>query len=249
MGVHSPLRISLEGHMQTVAVADLVAAVRRQQLPLSALGWAPPPSDGRSAAVCGVHPGAGASTVAVALAEATADAAGSVTVVDFAADKAIGASEAIEVRANLALRGWTGGRRGHVRIVRPSGGSTDADDIPGRLIIDVCGDGPPSDVDVMVCRATVPSVRRAEHVLSQRSARAVAVVGATKWPAAVRLSLGVHLRDLDSARRVVFFPRDEGLEVNGLSADPLPASTIRAARGLLDLLDRQQGSGESGDRS
>ena len=35
---------------------------------------------------------------------------------------------------------------------------------------------------------------------------------------------------------VVFFPHESALEVNGLSAEPLPTATLRAAARVLDLL-------------
>ena len=92
-------------------------------------------------------------------------------------------------------------------------------------------------VDVLVVRATVPGVLRAEKALASRPARVVAVVAATKWPPSVRACLGPRLRMIDTDGRVVFFPSESQLAINGLSAEPLPTSTRRAASRLLDVLE------------
>ena len=45
---------------------------------------------------------------------------------------------------------------------------------------------------------------------------------------------------MDAQKRIVFFPAESELEINGLSAEPFPASTARAARRLRDLLERDE---------
>lgn len=220
-----------------VAVADLVSAVRRQRTGTTTPAWIAERSSGSLTRVRGAQPGAGASTVAVALADVVADG-GVATVVDLAVDGAFGASASIDARADLALRGWSGGRRGRVRVVRPVDDDATADAIPGRVIVDTKDWVWHVDSDVLVTRATVPSVLRAEGALADRSADAIAVVGASKWPSAARACFGPQLKAMDGERRIVFFPAESDLEINGLSAEPLPASTARAARRLLDLLER-----------
>jgi hypothetical protein len=186
--------------------------------------------------VAGAQPGAGASTVAVALADVLAAKDEDVTLVDLAIEGEIGASEAVEAKADLVMRGWVGGRRGAARIAQPVD-CTEPDEPSGIVILDSAGSGCVRDVNVLVCRATVPSIRRSELVLQATNPLAVAVVGATKWPTQVRSSLGPAMRAAERDRGVVFFPHEATLEINGLTAEPLPASTIRAAGRLLQLVE------------
>lgn len=235
--------------IETVALADLVSAVRRQHSVTSAAPW----FRGQGTEPTGVlsaHSGAGASTVSAALADAVAerDTRGA-TLVDLARDDLFGASVAIETSADLGLRGWTGGWRGRVRVLRPADGLADTEPIPGRVIVDAQDCGWTVPTEVLVARATVPSILRAERVLAIQPVRAVAVAAGSKWPPPVRASLGPRLRAMDAEGVVVFFPRESELEINGLSAEPLPASTIRAAHRLLDLLARVPSkAGMNGER-
>ena len=221
---------------QTVSLEDLVAAVRRQQADLPALAWIPPePSGSLTVAVHGAHAGAGASTVAVAVADVLdGRGEGDVTLVDLAETDEFGSSEAMQVRADLGLSGWVGGRRGRARVIRLA--DQHPDDLVGNVVIDARDRGWGLDIDVLVCRASLPSVRRAESILRERRARAVAVVGAGKWPRLVLAGLGPHLHAAWGSGGVVFFPHESALEVNGLSAEPLPTTTLRAAARVLDLL-------------
>lgn len=222
-----------------VTVADLVSAVRRQRSGTPIPAWIGERATGSLTRVRGAQPGAGASTVAVALADVAAEGdCGVATVVDLAVDDAFGASASIDARADLALRGWCGGRRGRVRVVRPLAEVAAGDGIPGHVIVDTQDWVWPVDSDVLVARATVPGVLRAEGALANRPADAIAVVGASKWPAAVRACFGPRLKAMDAQKRIVFFPAESELEINGLSAEPLPGSTARAARRLLDLVER-----------
>lgn len=232
----------MSARFETATVHDLVLAIRNQRAGQLPPGWmAPPDAEGGSTvSVHGAHHGAGASNVAVAIADALSGRGmWDVSLVDLGVHEAYGASEAIEVRADLGLRGWTGGRRGGVRIVR-LGPPDHTDDIVGNVVVDVCGHGRGFELDVLVCRATVLSIRRAESILGAAPDCAVAVVGASKWPAPVRAGLGPLLAAASSSGRTVFFPHERALEVNGLSAGPLPLSTLRAAGRLLDLLALRQ---------
>lgn len=220
-----------------VTVVDLVAAIRRRQAGMPA-GGAALAAEGPKIHVHSAYPGCGASTVSVALAEAlvTGDVGGA-TVVDLGHDDALGVRAAMEARADLGLRGWTGGRRGAVRIVRLAEDPDDADRIAGMSVIDAGFHEWMLAVDVLVVRATVPGVLRAEKALASRAARVVAVMAATKWPSSVRACLGPRLKMIDTDGRVVFFPSESQLAINGLSAEPLPTSTRRAASRLLDVLE------------
>ena len=220
-----------------VAVVDLVAAIRRRQSGIAA-GSAALAADGPKIHVHSAYPGCGASTVSVALAEAlVARDIGGATVVDLGDDDALGVGAAMEARADLGLQGWTGGRRGRVRIVRLGEDPDGADRIAGMSVVDVGFHEWMLPADVLVVRATVPGVLRAEKALASRPARVVAVVAAPKWPSSVRACLGPRLRMIDTDGRVVFFPSESELAINGLSALPLPTSTRRAASRLLDVLE------------
>jgi hypothetical protein len=225
---------------EPVALADLVAAVRRQLASAAPPTWMATSLLGATTSVRGAHQGAGASTVSVALAEALAEheAAGA-TIVDLTDDESFGACATIEARADLGLRGWSGGRRGKVRVVRPTSGISEADAIPGSVVVDTGECGWSGRSDVLVLRATIPSVLRVEQALASSSAYAIAVVAATRWPSAVRASRGPLLMAVEEENRIVFFPREAELEISGLSADDLPASTRRSAIRLRDLLGRE----------
>ena len=220
-----------------VTVVDLVAAIRRRQSGVAG-GGAALAADGPRIHVHSAYPGCGASTVSIALAEAlVAGDPGGATVVDLGDDDALGVGAAMEARADMGLQGWTGGRRGGVRIVRLGEDPDGADRIAGMSVVDAGFHDWLLTVDVLVARATVPGVLRAEKALASGPARVVAVVAATKWPPSVRACLGPRLRMIDTDGRVVFFPSESQLAINGLSAEPLPTSTRRAASRLLDVLE------------
>ena len=64
--------------------------------------------------------------------------------------------------------------------------------------------------------------------------------GCLEVAVAVRSSLGPAIHAAWAVGGVVFFPHESALEVNGLSAEPLPTTTLRAARRLLDFLEHRQ---------
>ena len=91
---------------------------------------------------------------------------------------------------------------------------------------------------VVVCRSTVPGVRRAEQVLAALPrAVAVAAVGGDRWPGAVQASVGPRLRVLRTERRVVAVPVDRELEITGPLSSRLPKPVLAAARALTDLVE------------
>ena len=246
MAVHSAPPSALVGGMRTspsrLTIHELVSAIRSERGGDPIPVWVPSLSSDGSLVVHvrASHPGAGASSVAVALTDVLVRRAErDATLVDLARGVAFGASEATEVRADLGLRGWTGGRRGRARIVRlaPNGAPESLD---GDVVIDSCDSRFGPGQVVVVCRPTVLSVRRTDFHVTPTKQSFVAVVGASKWPSAVRSSLGPQLARATAAGRVVFFPRDAELEINGLSAHPLPTSTMRAAGRLVDLLREVQ---------
>lgn len=215
---------------EAVSVSDLVAAVRRQQAPRPA-----PPSPGggfrhRGAWVAGAHPGAGATTVAVALADAL-DAIGRPgTLLDLAPSPDAFAAAECEVESRVP--GWRAGRRGQTQVLRRSAHEAEAPKVSSDLVVD--GQMESLKSRVLVCRATLPSVRRADADLSDGAV--LAVVGCSRWPKVVAASLGPTLQHAMNDGRIVFFAHDRDLELYGVDSEPLPTSARAAGRHVIELL-------------
>ena len=254
-----------------VTVAELVAAIDEQRRgtatepqPASefvACARAVPPN-ASTLLVLGAHPGAGASSVAVAIADALAQrekgaSHGLVRLVDAAPQETSGLICAADRELGIDQNGWRIGRRGLVEVHRPGGTLSQPHDLPslaafdsGWLVVDagwpirdlLVNPSPvvsllTSASLVLVCRSTVPGVRRAEIALSDLPGRPVVVaVGARRWPGQVRASFGPLLREAYDAGRVALIPADRRLEVNGIEAPPLPKAFAAAVTRLLDLI-------------
>lgn len=215
---------------EAVSVADLVAAVRRQQAPRHAppLEVGAPPI--RGAFVVGAHPGAGATTVAVALVDAL-DAIGRPgTLLDLAPSPDAFAAAECEVESGVP--GWRAGRRGRTKVLRRGTPEAEAPDSSTDLVAD--GRMETLSSQVLVCRATLPSVRRVEADLPDGAV--VVVVGASRWPKVVGASLGPALRCATDDGRIVFVPHDRDLELYGVDAGPSPASARAAGQRVIELL-------------
>jgi hypothetical protein len=199
------------------------------------------------------HAGAGASTVALAVAEGLAEAR-QVQLVDYTEPvrSGLAVAPAIELGADGA---WRRGRRGRLDVVRlsrhPAGGDLpplpEIDDA-GRLAVVDAGwsltcallDSPGSLVGtpiVVVTRVTVPAVRQTEQVLAAVDGEAVvAAVGPARWPRLVEVSCGPRLGELRSRGQVVPVPIDRRLQIAGLTGDRLPKPVAAAGRSLAALL-------------
>src|SRR3954465_3384387 len=183
--------------------------------------------------------GAGASTVALAVAEGLAEAR-RVQLVDYTEPARSGraVAPAIELGADGA---WRRGRRGRLDVVRLSRHSSGGDlpplpeiDDAGRLAVVDAGwsltcallDSPGSLVGtaiVVVTRVTVPAVRQTEQGLAAVDGEAVvAAVGPARWPRLVEVSCGPRLGELRSRGQVVPVPIDRRLQIAGLTGDRLP---------------------------
>lgn len=249
-----------------VTVSDLVLALREQQ------GIPNPvrrPADHRTDAVTplvgggtqwivvGAHPGAGASTVAVALSEAM-DAGSQrdehVVLVDLADPEASGLAATAGVEVASPADGWRAGRREQVTVLRPTGAVSRMD----RLTADVRSEAGATVVDVgpswpwcaglleaqslpgqrsqvvLVCRASVPGVRSAERALAglPEGARLVAV-GASKWPRVVAASFGPHVTRAIEDGRTALVPSDRQLAVEGIDERPMPPAVVAAVTRLV----------------
>ncbi len=216
------------------------------------LPWTGAGVGGRVLLVLAGHAGAGASTVAVAVAEGLASGR-PVELIEYARPTRSGLISASTIE--LGVDGaWRRGRRGRVdvlRLARPA-----ADELPAppeadgreRLLVVDAGwalttallEGPPSfgsgDL-VVVTRVTVPALRQTEQTLAALGADAwVAAVGPSRWPRAVEAGVGSHLGRLRSRGRVVRVPLDARLEVTGLTGDRLPRSVAAAGRSLADRI-------------
>jgi len=210
--------------------------------------------------VLAAHPGAGASTVAAAVAEGMASRGHRVRLVDCADPARSGLAAAATAELGVHAAGWRRGRRDSVAVDRLAWPATATESLPRPLS---AADGPPEVlvVDVgwparqvlaasgwvgglvqdaavlLVCRASVPGVHHAEHLLAELDRPAVvAVVGAARLPGPVTATLGPALRAARDTGRLIGVPADRRLQVAGLSADPLPKSVAAAGRRLAAVL-------------
>lgn len=217
---------------------------------------------GRCVLVVGAHPGAGVSTIAVAVAEALAvrvadDAAAAVRLVDGASPDTSGLMCAADREQGLDPSGWRVGSRRGVEILRPAdvlSSPADVPALPGRgsgwVVVDagwslrdllgqatVVGSLLATARVVLVCRGTVPGVRRAELALGQLPTQPlVVVVGSRRLPGVVWASFGPALRCTDAEGRLLVVPADRRLEVAGIDDRSLPKALTVAAARLVDQL-------------
>jgi len=285
-----------------VTVADLVAAVRSQR---AATGLPRPEPAGplqaepaigtedravitmraSTVVVLGVHGGAGASTVTLALSDALAEAQAdaqadaqvgasratgvSMRVIDLASPASSGVAPAAECEIASEYPGWRAARRGRATIYSPTVHPSQLTlaDIPealafgvGHAVIDLGRPWQPGATDrlstrnrttgattrtVLVCRATVPGLRHAEHALAGLSAKLstdpsgdviLAPVGARRWASEVVASLGPHTAAAVEDHRCVLVPPDRRLARHGPEAAPFSKPIAAAARRLAALL-------------
>jgi len=231
-----------------VTVTDLVSAVRHQQRPTPATTVdAPGAAAGvPDVGVVAAHPGAGASSVAVALMDALmARGEAEVTLIDAAPAAVSGLLSAFECDIDAGDSAWRAGRRGSGRILRSSTYDGPAKEAAralapnGLVVVDGARLQLPCAARVVVCRPTVPGIGRVEDALTRCEAAAVAVVGARKWPREVAAAIGPVLAKLDREGSVVFIPAHADLAIRGVTTDPTPAPVLRAAAPLAELILRR----------
>lgn len=258
----------------SVTLADLVDALNEQrrsprppQCALSVDAASPPPASAEPLLVLGAHPGAGASTVALALAElATTRHAGvgPVRLVDAASGERSGLVCAAEQELGQ-IGDWLTGRRGGIELYRPAADLVSAADIPavpslerGVLVIDAgwsprelaMSASPLASLlldnrFVLVCRVSVPGVRRAELALADLPGTPyVVAMGASRWPGPVRASFGPRLGEAFDAGRLLVVPTVRRLALCGLDAQPVPRAVTGALAPLAaDLWPTSQVTG------
>ena len=207
--------------------------------------------------VLAAHAGAGASTVAVALADVAAQSH-TARLVDGAAPARSGLVAAADTELGVDDSGWRLGRRGQVEVHRPAGAVGCISDLPNLRPVDT--DGHRTDVVVVdagwpvwdvlagsgwlpgllpvaqlvvVCRATIPGVRQTEQVLGRLpSDPVIAAVGPRRWPGPVLAGCGQRLRAAREVGRVVTVGVHRSLETDGVDARPLPAPVAATAQVL-----------------
>lgn len=217
--------------------------------------WTPAPGE-QVVLVVGATGGAGASTVALALASCASE----VRVVECCTVASSGLAGASTAEMGVTADGWVQGTRDDVLIERRSDRVPTLEAMPAPTqtpttltVLDV-----PADVDllvassgwlgqlartlpvlVVVSRPTAPGLRRLETAAGLlRPDRVLAVlVGAPKrWPRQLEQHLGPHGRRLRAAGRLIDLPHDPRLAVEGITTDPLPASLLAAVAPLLASL-------------
>jgi len=199
----------------------------------------------RCIVVVSAHAGAGASTVALGLADAAAADGTPVRLIDCAAAAESGLADAASEVVGIDRTGqWYRGRRGTVTIHHAADATLLGAAGCGLTVIDSgpAGPGGPGVLGdavgvVLVCAATVPGLRQAEAALGAITGPVVlAAVGPRKWPGVVTASLGPTAAALRRDGRLVRVPLDRRLAATGLTGDPLPRRVVAAARAVLQLL-------------
>lgn len=217
-----------------------------------------PPAGAAWVAVVGAHGGAGASTVAVAMADAAAATGRRVHLVSCAGPQGCGLVAVPDVELGIDDSGaWRRGRRGGCIVVDRSSGSSretaswpEPPFQPELTIVDACdlcsvltaaAEAAPRAV-LLVCRATVPGLQQAERTLSDLTATSLPVllasIGPRRTSGSVDSAMGPLLRELRRrGDRDVTVPVDRRLALTGPSAGPLPRAVAVAGRALLRHLD------------
>jgi hypothetical protein len=204
--------------------------------------------------VLGCHGGAGASTVALAVAQAALESGRSARLLDCASPQRSGLLTAVDAELGVDTSGWRRGRRALLPIDRLCDGLASPADVPAPP------EQPPAGVEVtvldggwgaaellaadswlaravvsaavvLVARATIPALRHLEQALATCPGDpVVAVLGPTRWARSVRASAGRLLRAAEADARVVIVPLDRHLSAAGITCTPLPKAVAQAGR-------------------
>lgn len=215
------------------------------------------PLPGQVVMVVGCHGGAGASTVALAVAEAAVELGRSVRLLDCSSAQRSGLQTAVDAELGVEPSGWRRGRRERLSLDRVADVLASAADVPapaeesgakaGVTVVDtgwgatdvLSGDSwlaqaAESAALVLVARATIPALRQLEQVLATcPGGPVVAVHGPTRWDRSVRATAGPLLLAAGAAGRVVIVPTDRHLAVAGITCAPLPKAVLEAGLQIL----------------
>lgn len=222
-------------------------------------GWVRPGSEGvwepaePVLPVVGCHGGAGATTLAVAVASAL----GNARVIECANATASGLAAAATAELGES-NGWSRGSRDQVMLERVSTTVTGPEEVPlpttptrpmmltvldlswelGQLLAGstwLAEQARIAPTIIVVTSATVPGLRRLEGVVTMLSGVVVAgVVGPrrARWPRGLKATVGPRTRDLDRRGHLVDIPTDAALAARGLDSQPLPPALLSAAATL-----------------
>jgi hypothetical protein len=179
-----------------------------------------------------------------------------VTLVDAGPHETSGLLGAAEQETGVVAPDWRSGRRGAVTVLRPRRSPRDVRDVltlnlreSRRLVVDAgwpwrsvwgCRNELATMADegqvVLVCRATVPGVQRAESALVELpESTIVALTGSRRLTPAVRASVGQLLTARLASGQTVLVPRDGRVEEHGVRAEALSRDLVNAGRALADL--------------
>ena len=207
--------------------------------------------------VVGCHGGAGASTLALAVAEAARGCGRSVRLLDCASPERSGLTTAVDAELGVDGSGWRQGRRSGLPIDRVCDALASATEVPappdeplGHVEVTVvdtawgvsdilAGDCwlaqvSSSAVVVLVARATIPALRQLEQALGTCPGDpVVAFLAPTRRDRSVHATAGRLLKAAESAGRVVRVPSDRHLSVAGISCAPLPKAVAAAGRQIV----------------
>jgi hypothetical protein len=207
--------------------------------------------------VVGCHGGSGASTLALAVAEAARGSGRSVRLLDCASPERSGWTTAVDAELGVDGSGWRQGRRSGLPIDRVCDALASATDVPappdeplGHVEVTVvdtawgvsdilAGDcwlarESSSAAVVLVARATIPGLRQLEQALdTSGGALVVVLLGPTRRDRSVHATAGPLLKAADSAGRVVRVPSDRHLSATGISCAPLPKTVVEAGRQIV----------------
>lgn len=224
------------------SVRELQSALTGHRRP-AAVQQGAPSLTSATALMLGAHPWAGATTVAVGLADAVGALGMGSALVDGAPHQRSGILSATEHELGSGPDGWRRATRRNVCVrrmemspLRPS--DVLEPDLPAEWAVVVDAGW---DLDelrpaggwlgsllstaqlVIVSRASVPAARHAEYWLTTcgREDAVVVLVGERRLPAAVAATLGPALRQVHEAGRVISLPTDKKLAVEGLDGSPL----------------------------
>jgi hypothetical protein len=212
---------------------------------------------GRVIMVVGCHGGAGASTLALAVAEAARESGRSARLLDCASPERSGLTTAVDAELGVDGSGWRQGRRAGLPIDRVCDALASATDLPAPpdespgqgevTVVDtawgvadiLAGDcwlaqvSSPAVV-VLVARATIPALRQLEQALGTcPGAPVVALLGPTRRDRSAYATAGPLLKAAESAGRAVRVPSDRHLSVAGISCAPLPKAVAEAGRQIV----------------
>jgi hypothetical protein len=205
--------------------------------------------------VVGCHGGAGASTVALAMALAALESGRSVRLLDCASAERSGLLTAVDAELGVEP-GWRRGRRARLPIDRVAGVLASAADVPvppdeplGPVEVTVVDSGwgatgvlsggswlarvAESAAVVLVGRATIPGFRQLEQAMALCCRDPlVAVQGPTRQDRSVHATAGPLLLAAQAAGQVVSVPSNRRLASAGISSARLPKGVQEAGRQL-----------------